>query len=403
MSTMSISCPYCNSIVPAPAAASPGRRLDCPRCGESFPYRPPEATESASGVTNAVVAGPLPPAAEPEPGQYRANRRLALGVLAGMGGMALLGLIFALATVKSRRSRDPQPLPPPEPPALAYLAPGTDLVLMIHVASAQQTPAGQAFLQRADLAGLGFGMADVENALGLKREQLTDVVLGIRLEEMRIVLIAQTRQPYDPEKVRAAIKASRRTDLGKKEVHYFNLDRPRTPAALWLAGKRTLVIGQSSKDLEALPDEPAPGRERLPTALQALIQERINPNSQAWLAGQVDKADALRALLALGLPEEDRQALGKVSAFGFGIQLTEGVKLEGAIHCKDESGAGAVAKRVAKAKEKGTGYLRVLGSGSGGEAVARELGQTFKVEQKGTWITVGASARAETVRKALEQ
>jgi hypothetical protein len=54
-----LTCPYCNAQVPTPALDPARSRITCPRCGETFPYRPPD--------TGAVTAGPPPSTPVPPP------------------------------------------------------------------------------------------------------------------------------------------------------------------------------------------------------------------------------------------------------------------------------------------------------------------------------------------------
>jgi hypothetical protein len=104
-----LSCPYCNSPTAVPAGAHLGQRIPCPRCGESFPYRAP-ADEAAVTAAPPQPAPPTAPLPKPEIPQVRrfSNKAVALTVLAVMGGMALLGLTYALSTEALRRSYDAQ-------------------------------------------------------------------------------------------------------------------------------------------------------------------------------------------------------------------------------------------------------------------------------------------------------
>jgi hypothetical protein len=56
-----LTCPYCNARVPAPAPGEARTRIPCPRCGETFPYRPPETTAVVSGTPPAANGSPAPP------------------------------------------------------------------------------------------------------------------------------------------------------------------------------------------------------------------------------------------------------------------------------------------------------------------------------------------------------
>jgi hypothetical protein len=102
-----ISCPYCSARVSLPAAGTPGQRVACPRCGDTFPYFAPERDEDAPDSVSAVpesptrVPEPLPPARAHLP-----NWVIAVTVLAGMAVLAAVSLVFALSTVLARREHD---------------------------------------------------------------------------------------------------------------------------------------------------------------------------------------------------------------------------------------------------------------------------------------------------------
>ena len=100
-----ISCPYCNAHVPIPAGLKIGQRVPCLRCGESFLLR--HAIEE-TGRPPVTAAGPIVPLQdEPVAAPPRwANRSIALTILAGMAGMAVLALVFALWTTDVRRGHD---------------------------------------------------------------------------------------------------------------------------------------------------------------------------------------------------------------------------------------------------------------------------------------------------------
>src|SRR4051794_5186786 len=76
MTTDSLTCPYCNAYVPMPAGAAPGQRLPCPRCGEAFPYRSPEAGSDGPGPFSPNGNAPafLAPMDAPAPPRRWSNR-----------------------------------------------------------------------------------------------------------------------------------------------------------------------------------------------------------------------------------------------------------------------------------------------------------------------------------------
>jgi hypothetical protein len=110
MSTLT--CPLCNAqfLFGEPVA---GQRIACPRCGDTFLFRPQyvvttgdTAPMAAFGLQDLSVPA-SPESVDPAPNQPKfSNRSLGLLVLGGMSVMAGLGLIFMLLTEDERRSHD---------------------------------------------------------------------------------------------------------------------------------------------------------------------------------------------------------------------------------------------------------------------------------------------------------
>src|SRR6202051_1267761 len=57
-----LTCPYCNAQVTQPSSLSVGDRVHCPRCEESFLYRPSSTTTLAAPAAVPVAAETEPPA-----------------------------------------------------------------------------------------------------------------------------------------------------------------------------------------------------------------------------------------------------------------------------------------------------------------------------------------------------
>jgi hypothetical protein len=337
-------------------------------------------------------------------------------VLGVMALMALVGLTFALLTKDIRRGHDYKPKPPNpavapsvealQPirlPALGYLPADTNFVAGFHVAEALQTPAGRAFLDRSKLGDTGFNMAAIERVTGLRRDEIDHAVIGIRLtlgQTPRALLVVRTLTPIDQRRVRAALKAHHSIKVGDKEAYNVDLDKPPLVALLWFADPKTLAVGLTKEDLQAVPTPRATNGEQLPQPLAELIRARMTAGTQAWVAGHIENWDLLQLLTAKFLSEETSKAVTGVRTFGVWLRLGPTVAVQGAARCANAEAAAVLQKALEKAMKRGTDYLRVLGSSAEAEKVADELARG-KVTQKEDWVTLEATANAETVRKAV--
>jgi hypothetical protein len=82
-----LTCPYCNARVPAPAPDPARGRIACPRCGETFPYRPADS--------DAVAAGP-PPAANGPPAAPRLLQAAPTHLAVQLGIISVLIVLASL-------------------------------------------------------------------------------------------------------------------------------------------------------------------------------------------------------------------------------------------------------------------------------------------------------------------
>jgi hypothetical protein len=106
MPTHPITCPYCNAFVSVPEPPA-GPRLECPRCGETFPYHGPAPGEVGPALPRPEVNGETAEAVPaPRPARRWSNRSVASIVLLLMGLMAVGALVLALETQGVRRAHD---------------------------------------------------------------------------------------------------------------------------------------------------------------------------------------------------------------------------------------------------------------------------------------------------------
>ncbi len=328
-----------------------------------------------------------------------------------MGTMAVVGLAFALWTQQIRRQRDyqssaadagPPPVvavPPAKLPALGYLPRDTDVLIGVHVAEIRQLPLGQAVLARLTLGSGDFGLGGLEQATGLQPEEVDHVVLGLKIDERllpRVILVVQTRQPYDPEKVLAALKAGRRTERGSKTLYRFALNQPPVDAAVWCADKQTVIFGLTPEDLDDVPLTPQIDLERFPLALRPLLTEEAPERTRAWLIGHADRWDKTAAqLLWLAMTKEAQEALARIHTIGFWLLVDTDLAIRGTLKCRDEPAAGVMNGYLNRYLGKPEELRRLFRVGAESEAFHREVVRTLRCNQEKNQVWISAKPDRE--------
>jgi hypothetical protein len=397
-----ISCPYCNAILPADAVGA-APTPTCPRCGELLPPHLAEAIQSRPSAGSLATAPCATPQAAIRPSR-RSLRRVAGIVVGIMGVMAILSFTYAWHTVNWRRSRDPkpgkalatQPAPMPRPvewAALGYLPPETAIIAGLHVAEAEKTPRGKELLQSPRIGPIPISSTDIENWTGLKITDIDHAVIGLKVEPRippAMVLVVRSRQPIDQTKVRAALKSERGSEIGKKKVWHYNVrisSKLSLEGLLWFASSDLLVVSFSKLDMEKVPDQPASGATQIPTLLRDAIRDRVNPGSQAWLAGRVENWDGVTPLLSLAMNKETLETLSSLRTFGFGVQVASGIRLEGAVQGVDEAATERLKMRwTVMAVPEGAKEL---------EPYFRELAKSYQREVEDGWLMIRAEAKEQ--------
>src|SRR5260370_16317473 len=215
MSAEPLTCPYCNAFVSLPPNAHDGQRVTCSRCGDAFPLR-------GRGTGIKVPGGVAPTQAAPglhlagtslTPSARSRNRLVAGLAVTVMALMAASGLTWALLTQAQRRTNDygepvrhkrpifPEPtdakasatVAPAKLEALAYLPPGTNIILGVDVRQLQQSKAGLKLLSDPLKVGRGeIALGKLFLWTGVEVEQLDHVVVGARtdgVELPRVVVV----------------------------------------------------------------------------------------------------------------------------------------------------------------------------------------------------------------------
>lgn len=330
MTAEGIFCPYCNAEQSVRPEEVDGRSFSCWRCGETIRSdkgRPPAAASTASEVVT--------PARPPW-----SNRQTAGLVLSAMACMAVIGLAFALATQKTRRSRDrgPEPTPVPYAPATRFYVPAklpgldsvpadSEVIAGVHVAEMLALPAGRELLDRWERSGAGRGFAQWRNATGLQLSDLDHVLIAVSFAEQspRATVVAVANRAIDPDRVREGLKSA--------PVPIFDVAFPTD---------QTLVMtypGRQTAGKRPRPGEPADPRE--------LVRLHVASDAVLWIAGRSPPAELMRLILAGSDLFRLGEVLPLVRAFGVGLALSEAATLTAALDASHEAAASNVEKFLA--------------------------------------------------------
>jgi len=362
-----ICCPYCNSYVTVShQAASP--RVTCPRCGEAIPYRSAGEPDAAGESPARERTPDEDPFRETGPAteavRQASNRSLALGIVGVMVAVAAGALGFALMTKPVRRSHDPVLA---EGTALGYLPGDANVAASVRVREVLREPAGKELLDFVQLGPHDGAPEPLETWAGLKLEDLDTAVLGLRLtgEPSRAILILQTRRPYGPQAVQAALKSGRPFQHGERILYRIS------PAGLpfrtlWCAASNIIVLAMAPEDLDGVPITPKTGTDALPPSLKPMVDDQLASAGQAWLAFKGDSKPErvpLLQYLSLSLSPKGRDALSEVRTFGVAVRFDRDLALTAVADCTNEAAAGRV-QRALKSWQKAVPEFSATRTGS---------------------------------------
>ena len=373
MTTEPQTCPYCNALVPDSSGTTAGQRVPCPRCGEAFTLRQPQPRGSAdlqTAPTNSPSLVGVDLDVDRRLRMRRTNRIVGAMVLGVMGFGAILSLTYALYSQPDRRAHDTRmphkprgpnliefPTTPPSTSpaaleALRWLPADSNVVVGVQVAELRQTDAGRDHLKHLSRIGKIDLNADLlQRWTGLKVEEVDHLVLGVKADDEllpRMVLVVRTLHPYNADAVRTALQAERLPDANGKTLYKCKPRDGGLAPVLWCADERTLVFGLIAGRLEAVPDKPALGLERLPAEVRALLENRLQSAGPAWAVGYA--ADWRKTAAAAFLTEKDAAVLAHVHGFAIQLQTEQPTTLLASVQCDNADAAQALEKRVLAAK-----------------------------------------------------
>ena len=394
---MTLNCPYCNAVVTLTAAPTPGEKVVCARCGESFV---PSPAQLAGAMPAPAASVPAPPPAPKPTGIDPVQRRIArqsramrsiirtlvVGFVALMLGL-IVGLIWQLGNAPTQPSAS-QPTnraatPPPDLAALRYLPDNANLLLGVHVQQLSGSPDGLRLLAQLGVVqphgGRGpAGLFDAPALTGLTLDEIDHLAAAVQIDAApRFVVVVRARADFDPRQVRDNLKVQPSVrDKRGQLIYPFTLaggdaggggpggggpggggpgggllgavvgsDR----FAWFPPDNRTIVVGLSSVDMDTVPTTPKADPNRFSVPIGYMLQDRLPADAVAWVVGQhPDWRKSLAGLVLAPLVAkltpnvEMQQAVGAARAFALGMRLGDPVKLLLSVQAGDAKSAPAL-------------------------------------------------------------
>ena len=254
-------------------------------------------------------------------------------ILIVMFSMAALATVFAFRTRDFRRQNDYRTQKKSEPGVaptaadaslLGFLPARCNVLAALHVGELLKNPAMRQLLDEPPLSVLSKSLPQWT---GLKLADFDQIALGAEIKATlpQVVLVLQTRQPYVPAKVAAALAPAQPTQRRQKLLVRFSLP-PTGEGLLWCHSERVIVLvlgldAVNTDELDAMPPRPRPGGEGFAEPLRMAIAQRLPATSALWLAGHFEQPSAAGDLLALtGKKNELLETLLQAKSFVVGVQ-----------------------------------------------------------------------------------
>ncbi len=320
-----LTCPFCNASLAGVVRGASDEPATCSRCGERLP----------ATLTAQLPSEPFPAASAAAPSAARVpgKTKTLVAILAIMFSMAALATVFAYFTRDYRRQNDYRTQKKTEPglaptaaeaSLLGFLPARCNVLAALHVSKLLQQPATRKLLDEPPLSLL---VQSLPQWTGLKLSDFDQAALGAEIQSKlpQVVVVLQTRQPYVPAKVAAALAPAQPAQHRGKLLVRFRL-QPVGEGLLWCHSERLLVLilgldAVTTDDLDAVPPRPRPGAEGFAAPLRSAIAQRLPATSALWLAGHFDEPSAAGDLLEFGGKKNELlDALLRTKTFALSVQ-----------------------------------------------------------------------------------
>src|SRR5207249_4699544 len=133
-------------------------------------------------------------------------------------------------------------LAPSRWPALGYMPADVNVLVGLRVAELLGDTDTRNLLVQLGNRLPRLQIAQLEGMLGIPVEDLDHLVVGLKPDEktfLGAILAVRTRQPYDGNRVRSALKASPPLTKGDRTLYRFGLNNTSFEAVLWCPDERT--------------------------------------------------------------------------------------------------------------------------------------------------------------------
>lgn len=285
-----------------------------------------------------------------------------------LAGISAVVVTAGLLRVHIRVSSDPnasegdgvptivRPVRPIELSTLRYLPADTNLIAGVHVAELMGTSPGREFLAGS---GWPWNWQQLPTWTGLNLQEIKYLLAGVKVDNNllpRVILIIETIRPFEADKIKAGLKASKWPD----------------PEAVRFLSNQILVLALSKKDLQAIPDKITGDESQLSSPMRNALKERIAPGCQVWAAGHDEKWDkTLVGAYLTSLSPKERQILTKVQTVAISIRVDERLIVQADFRCTDDSAAIA--------------FLHFFVQRNSNES------KPLKINQKDSWVSLQAN------------
>lgn len=317
--------------------------------------------------------------------------------------MAVGGLVLALSTHAKRRAHD---FPrgenrevllqaPGDWPGLGYLPGDTNLVAGVQVAGMLEERLGKELFAVPRPAPLDFLFETVDQWTHIKPANIEHVIFGAEVSDRlpKLVFVVRTVNRYDA----AALAKS----LGSKSLAYRDRAVIRLPmkmgSGLLLCPDERTLVGLvrlepvELKDLDVIPLPPRNGAEGLTVSLRQLLGKRLNKQSLAWFAGDLEKAAALRDMLAFTkLQTSEVELLTSLKQLTIGLYPQDSWTMDGNFSTADLKSGSLLAAKLKALKLPHVNKLTVT-----------EPAPAVDAEPQAFWVQMQIRAAPEGLRELL--